>query len=94
MRKKSRLVEDLEHCVICGKDVINIHHVFHGVCNRHLADEDGYIIPLCHYHHNGSTRAIHFNRELDLYWKRIAQEDYENTHTREEFIKRYGKSYL
>ena len=92
--KKSRLTDDLEHCVICEKDVINIHHVLYGTCNRHLSDEDGYIIPLCHLHHTDSREAIHVKRELDLYWKRIAQEDYEKTHTREEFIKRYGKSYL
>lgn len=94
MAKQSVLVEDMDHCVECGKVRVAMHHVFYGIANRPLSDEDGYIIPMCHRHHNGSNEAIHFNRELDLKWKRIAQLHYERTHTRKEFIERYGRSYL
>ena len=91
--KNSVLVEDQEHCIICGRDVINRHHVFHGTANRKLADEDGYWVPLCQPHHTGRN-GVHFNHDLDLRLKREAQEHFEQTHTREAFIRRYGKSYL
>lgn len=35
-----------------------------------------------------------FNKEMDLELKRVYQKEYEKTHTREEFIKLIGKSYL
>ena len=90
--KDSVLVSDQEHCIICGKEVINRHHVFRGP-NRKFADEDGYWVPLCQPHHTGK-HGVHFYRPLDLKLKRMAQEHFEETHTRQQFIKRYGKSYL
>ena len=94
MARKCVLVDDIEHCVECGRERVAMHHIFFGTDNRKLSDEDGYVIPMCHYHHNGSNAAIHFNRELDLKWKRIAQLHYEHDHSRKEFIDRYGRSYL
>ena len=93
---KSILTDDLEHCIECGRDSVDIHHVFHGEhINRVYAEEDGFVIPLCRNHHTGDwKRCIHGNRQMDLKWKRYAQWEYEKNHTREEFIKRYGKSYL
>lgn len=38
--------------------------------------------------------GVHFNRRLDLYLKAIAQVKFEQEHTREDFIKTFGKSYL
>ena len=46
--------------------------------------------------HNISNYGVHFNKELDLLLKRTAQliwQEYYNK-TEEDFIKRYGKSYL
>ena len=93
-RVKSVLVEDMEHCVVCGREAINIHHIFCGTAKRKLSDDDGYIIPLCHKHHNGSNEAIHFNRELEKEWRQIAQEHFERKNSRQAFIQRYGRSYL
>ena len=90
---KSVIVNDLCHCVMCGKDPAQIHHIFFGVSNRKIADKDGYIIPLCLEHHTGQD-GIHFDKKLDIYWKQIAQRHYELDHSREEFIERYGRSYL
>ena len=91
--KSSVLVEDQDHCIICGKDVIHRHHVFFGSSNRKNADEDGYWVPLCQPHHTGK-HGVHFYSPLDLKLKRYAQEHFEQTQTREAFIRRYGKSYL
>ena len=41
-----------------------------------------------------SDDGIHFNKELDLRVKRMAQEVFEQTHTREEFRNIFGKSWL
>lgn len=91
--KNSIITDDLEHCIVCGRGPVQLHHVFYGR-NRKNADEDGLIIPLCFEHHTGSKRAIHFDPPLDGYWKRIAQHKYEEHHTREQFRVRYGRSYL
>lgn len=90
---RSALIKDLYHCAECGRGDTAVHHVFYGTANRRLAQEDGYIIGLCPEHHTGDD-GIHFNKQMDLRWKRYAQAHYERTHSRDEFIARYGKSYL
>ena len=90
--RKSVLTDDLDHCIVCGREAVNMHHIFFGI-NRKNADADGYMIPLCYWHHMGPT-GIHFNKELELQWKREGQKHFEASHTRKEFIKRYGRNYL
>lgn len=73
---------------------MEMHHVFYGNGNRAKSDKYGYIVPLCHYHHNESPEGVHFNKRLDLRLKQDFQELFERDHTREEFIGEFGKSYL
>lgn len=91
-KRKSVLTDDLEHCYLTGSPNIHIHHVFGGP-NRGHSEEDGFIVPLHPDMHNMSDKGVHFNRELDLMLKRECQRIYEQTHTRKEFIERYGKSW-
>ena len=70
------------------------HHVFFGTGKRELSDEDGLTVRLCKAHHREGPEAAHKNHLADMYLKVVAQAKYEETHTREEFMKRYGKSYL
>lgn len=94
MARKSVLTDDLRHCIITGSPRVHIHHVFGG-SNRKLSEEDGFIIPLKPELHNLSDFGIHFNREMDLNYKRLCQNYFEqNIGTREQFISRYGKSWL
>ena len=94
MARKSVLTDDLEHCIETGSPNIHIHHVFGGA-NRKKSEKDGFIIPLHPDLHNMSDRGIHFNRAMDLFYKRKCQTYYEERMgDRESFIKRYGKSYL
>lgn len=80
---------------MCGSTAwIEMHHIFNGTANRRLSDKYGYIVPLCHYCHNEPPNGVHFNRENDLKLKRWAQTDFEKTHSRNEFIEIFGKSYL
>lgn len=81
-------------CIVCGSPYIHIHHVFYGTANRKLSEQYGYKIPLCQMHHTG-PEGIHFKRELDLFWKKAAQVDFESKFgTRDDFRKTFGRSYL
>lgn len=93
MKKCKPWVDDLQTCVVCGSPYVEIHHVFGGYGRRKLSDKYGYIIPLCQEHHTGNT-GIHFDRILDIAWKRKAQMHWEQTRTREDFIKVFGRNYL
>lgn len=71
------------------------HHVY-GAANRKVSEANGFWVWLRHDRHiAGSPYATpHNNRDVDLHLKRACQEKYEETHTREEFIRLIGKSYL
>ena len=92
---KSIMQED-KACLICGTvRYLHKHHIFYGTGNRAVSETDGCWCYLCARHHNMSSAGVHFNRVLDLKLKRRCQEKWEAKHgNREEFIRRYGKSYL
>lgn len=97
MRRYSIITNDLEHCVECGRNNIELHEVFFGTSNRKISIEDGLVIPLCkEFHHAGNLKGIHKNIDLNLKWKKIAQEKWQEYYKRttKDFIKRYGKSFL
>lgn len=84
---------DLSKCIICGNQKDNLHEVLYGK-NRLKSMEYGFVIPLCFNHHIGNN-GIHFNRKLDLYYKRRCQIFFEeNIGKRDDFIKIFGRSYL
>lgn len=91
--EKSRysiLTDDLEHCYICrfqGKKVLrdDLHEVYGGA-NRKRSILNGLVVPLCRKHHQ--------NKEILSELKVATQQKYEVNHTRDEFIKLIGKSYI
>lgn len=83
---QSILTDDLDHCFLCGRDRQQIHHIF-GAANRKKSTEDGLVIPVCMDCH----MDIHKDQKEI---KKIGQTAYERTHTRAEFMQRYGKNYL
>jgi len=93
------IMQDEKYCYLCdcngNKDALEIHHIFFGTANRKLSEKYGLKVWLCgeHCHRNGKY-AVHRNRKTDLKLKREAQEKFEETHTREEFIQIFGKNYL
>jgi hypothetical protein len=90
----SVFTDDLEHCYICGSYEVAIHHIF-GASNRKRSEKYGFILPLHPRWHNMSNDGVHYNRELDLKFKRMAQEYFESHYgTRADFIIEFGKSYL
>lgn len=96
MKRYSIITNNLNNCIICGRTKEALHEVFFGTANRKKSIQYGLVIPLCNYHHNMSDEGIHFNRELDLNYKKIAEQRW-ITHygeTKENFIKEFGKNYL
>ena len=90
------IIDNNKCCFICKTPYnIHLHHIFFGA-NRKKSDKDGCWVYLCARHHNMSDEGVHFNRELDLKLKRLAEkrwcEYYDKTTN--DFIKRYYKNYL
>lgn len=91
--RRSVFTDDLEHCYLCGKPREHLHEIIYGK-NRINSIKYNFVLPLCANHHTGKD-GIHFNKELDLYYKRLCQIYFENNiGNRKEFIKIFGRSYL
>lgn len=79
----------LDECYLCDRGgKLEIHHVMYA-SDREKATEDGLVIalcPECHY-------RVHHDAELRLNLKWMAQRKYEETHTHEEWMRRYRKNY-
>lgn len=91
---RSIMTDNFEECYLCGGVKECVHHIFEGNGRRPISERHGFTVPLCNRCHNMSAWAVHFNKQEDLRLKRAAQRKYEETHTREEFIKLIGRNYL
>ena len=76
-------------CALCRCTTIQLHHVFGG-SNRPASTKYGMVVPLCPYHHE----LIHRDAELMKKMRQKFQKEFEQTHTREEFMKIFHKNYL
>jgi len=89
------ILQNKKECFVCHTTYgLHEHHVFEGTANRKQSENTGMKIWLCGYHHNLSNEGIHFNKDLDLAVKQMAQSKFEETHDREEFRTIFGKSYI
>ena len=80
------------NCYICGSwDATDTHHCLSGSANRKKSDEDGLTVKLCRRCHSD----IHDRGKNEKLLKQAAQWFWEQEYgTREQFIARYGKSWL
>lgn len=92
--RKSILTDDLSVSYLSGRPAECIHHIYGGNGRRKISEREGFIIPLTHDEHNMTDTSIHFNKELDLQIKRECQRKYEETHSRDDFIRLINRSYL
>lgn len=76
--------------IICT-DIIS---VFYGNSNRKQSEKYGCWVWLCGKHHNLSDFGIHFDKELDLKVKKMAQSKFEENHSRQEFMQIFGKNWI
>lgn len=87
------IIQSKKQCYICGKSTfLHDHHIFEG-SRRQKSEEYGLKVWLCVFHHTGQDGAHNASWMRDRLHK-IGQRKFEETHTREEFIKIFGKSYL
>lgn len=81
-------------CYLCGATSwLERHHVFGGPY-RTKSDNYGYVVDLCHYCHNEPPNGVHHNKANMDKLRRIFQRKFEETGTREEFIREFGRNYL
>lgn len=90
------IVQDLnqERCFLCGSTCnLELHHIMHGTANRRLATLYGLTCWLCRNHHTGKF-GVHTHSDLNRQLQMTAQNAFEQTHTRQEWMKIFGKNYL
>ena len=90
------LLQEEKACYITGSTSnLHRHHCF-GSFNRKKSEKYGMWIYLRSDWHNLSDYGIHFDKELDLRVKRLAQAllEAEEGWNRERFIKEFGRSWL
>ena len=99
--RKSILKSRKGVCYLClilyddpSKKYTEEHHIMFGSGQRELSEADGLKVDLCRNHHKEGPEAVHNNRKMRDLLCRIAQTEYEQTHTREEWMARYKKNYL
>ncbi len=97
MKKSKQIVTDSDrYCIFCGKSTEAEHHLLFGN-KRALAEKDGLKVPICNNCHNTGPvlSRIHDNPMAEILSKMLGQAIYEaKIGTREDFRRRYGKSYL
>lgn len=92
--KRYSILNNLSRCYFCGRPTQAIHEIYFGK-NRLTSIKNGFCVGLCAWHHNlGGKDCVHENRQMDLKLKRLYQTEYEKNHSREDFIKLIGRSYL
>lgn len=85
-------------CFMCGRngsaDKLDRHHIF-GAANRKHSEKYGLVVMLCHdrCHENGQG-AAHRNKATANYLHTVGQKYFEKDHTREEFLRVFGRNYL
>ena len=80
-------------CFLCGsRRNLERHHAFFGA-RRKASERYGMVVDLCMEHHRG-RRGPHQDRGTDLLIKRYCQRKFEETHSRDEFIRIFGRNYL
>lgn len=90
------IIQSEKECYVCKTTLeLHSHHIIYGTANRKQSEKYGLKVWLCGKHHNLSIEGVHFNKELDLHLKRLAQEHYEaNYGCRLNFIDTFGRNYL
>lgn len=83
----SIFTKNFNQCFYCKtkQNKMDLHEVYGG-SNRTRSMINGLVVPLC--------RKCHSNEDIISKLRIDLQKEYEKTHTREEFIKLIGKSYI
>ena len=86
-------IQTQKRCWVCGRVTgLERHHVLGGP-NRKWSEKYGLTVWLCREHHTGTT-GVHNDRDLSLQLRQAAQVAFERDHTREEWMRIFGRNYL
>lgn len=86
-------IQTHKRCWVCGRVTgLEKHHVMGGP-NRKWSEKYGLTVWLCREHHTGTT-GVHNDRDLSLQLRQAAQVAFERDHTREEWMRIFGRNYL
>ena len=85
-------------CMILEHDYrikpVEEHHIYFGERMRKISDQNGFTCNLCIEHHRTGKAAVHKNKAIRLMLQKICQQEYEKTHSREEFLQLVGENYM
>lgn len=84
--RESIITDNMDRCFICGGKKCDTHEIFGG-CNRQKSIEHKLVIPICRLEHSNI-------KNYEEWLHRLGQKKFEETHSRAEFIKEFGKSFL
>lgn len=87
---KSIMPFDVNVCIECGGRGTQTHHCIFGK-NRKWSEKYGLKIRLCNECH---YRLHNQDEQLAMKYRKMAQEAFEASHSRDEFRKIFGRSYL
>ena len=90
-RKNPRPTAD-DICRYCGRPYAQTHEVFEGNGRRQISIKYGMQVKLCYLCHRDIQTHPLQGRDLAL--KKEFQAKFEETYSREEFIKNFGRNYL
>ena len=91
------ILQTEKECYITGSTYnLHKHHIYFGNPGRKISEKNGFWVYLTGALHNQSNDGVHGKNghELDLKLKRDCQSKFEETHSREEFMKLIGRNYL
>ena len=84
-----------DECYVCHTTLgLHKHHIFYGRGRRALSEKYGLYCYLCGRHHNLSDDGVHFNKELNLELKKIAQLDFESKYGHDKFMELFRTNVL
>ena len=96
---KSIFIQAPGTCYLCemegdySQKYTELHHIFDGP-NRKISEANGLTVRLCLKHHREGKEAVHNNAEKMRLLQRTAQTKFEESHSRQEFMRLIGRNYL
>lgn len=98
--KKSIMYSQKGICYLCAKKEKNYqrqetheHHVMFGSSQRTDSEAEGLKVYLCLRHHGTGREGVHGSRAAREELCEMIQTEYEQTHTRKEWMDRFKKNY-
>jgi len=88
------IIQTEKRCYLCDrKTYLERHHIFGGTANRKLSEKYGLWVWLCHDCHTGQDGA-QYDKDKNRLLKMDAQMAFEQTHSREEWMRIIRKNYI